>query len=98
MRPTTPDPDKSDTWILLAKSPGQNPCGKICSQHGAKLDENGTSTLTNSTIIQNIGSVCRLVVISPTVSKDFSARAGPIRPKMCGHTTEDGALATGRVH
>src|SRR5689334_20690685 len=58
--------------ILLAKSPGQNPCGKICSQHGAKLDENGTSTLTNSTIIQSIGSVCRLVVISPTVSLRFS--------------------------
>src|SRR3954454_18410365 len=57
---------------LLAKSPEQNPCGKICSQHGAKLDENRTSTLTNSTTVQSIGSVCRLVVISPTVSSGFT--------------------------
>src|SRR3954453_596056 len=57
--------------ILLAKSPEQNLCGKICSHHGAKLDENRTSTLINSTIVQSIGSVCRLVVISPAVSGDF---------------------------
>src|SRR3954447_4054022 len=57
--------------ILLAKSPEQNLCGKTCSHYGAKLDENGTSTLTNSTIIQSIGSVCRLVVISPTVPHRF---------------------------
>src|SRR3954454_14664517 len=39
--------------ILLAKSPEQNLCGRICSHHGAKLDENRTSTLTKSTIIQS---------------------------------------------
>src|SRR3954454_10554196 len=57
--------------ILLAKSPEQNLCGKICSHHGAKLDENRTSTLTNSTIMHSIGSGCRFVVISPTVSSGF---------------------------
>ena len=31
-------------------------------------------------------------------AKSFSARAGRFRPKMCGHTTEDGALAAARVH
>ena len=31
-------------------------------------------------------------------TKGFSARAGRFRPKMCGHTTEDGALAVARVH
>jgi hypothetical protein len=64
--PRPPVSSPNDGRILLAKSPEQNPCGKICSQHGAKLDENRTSTLTNSTTIQSIGSVCRLVVISPT--------------------------------
>ena len=44
-----------DTLILSANSPGQNPCGKICSHHGTKLDENRTSTLTNSTIMHNFG-------------------------------------------
>ena len=31
-------------------------------------------------------------------TKGFSARAGRFRPKMRGHTTEDGALAAARVH
>src|SRR3954453_1244003 len=31
-------------------------------------------------------------------AKGFSERAGRFRPKMCGHTTEDGALAAARVH
>ena len=62
--------------ILLAKSPEQNLCGKICSHHGAKLDENRTSTLTNSTIMQSIGCICRLVVISPTVSTCFPSGSG----------------------
>ena len=31
-------------------------------------------------------------------AKGFSARAGRFRPKMCGHTTENGALAAARVH
>ena len=31
-------------------------------------------------------------------TKGFSARAGRFRPKMCGHTTGDGALAVARVH
>src|SRR3954466_5709911 len=56
--------------ILLANSTEQNLCEKICSYRGAKLDENRTSTPTNSTIMQSIGAVCRLVVISPAVS-DF---------------------------
>src|ERR687883_541619 len=30
--------------------------------------------------------------------KGFSARARRSRPKKCGHTTEDGALAAARVH
>src|SRR3954466_10148961 len=54
--------------ILLANSSEQNLCEKICSYRGAKLDENRTSTPTNSTIMQSIGAVCRLVVISPAVS------------------------------
>src|SRR3954454_766640 len=62
---------------LLAKSPEQNLCGKICSHHGAKLDENRTSTLINSTIVQSIGSVCRLVVISPAVSHAVFGRRSP---------------------
>jgi hypothetical protein len=57
------------TPILLTNSPDQNPCGKSCSQHSAKIDENRTSALTNTTIIQSIGCACRLVVISPTVSE-----------------------------
>src|SRR3954452_1256283 len=57
--------------ILLANSSEQNPCGKICSHHGAKLNKNRTSALTNSTIMQSIVCVCRLVVISPTVSVRF---------------------------
>src|SRR4051794_5428289 len=57
--------------IPLAKSPEHNPCGKGCSDHRAKLDENRTSTLTNSTTMQSIGCVCRLVVISPTVSDSY---------------------------
>src|SRR3954454_18629699 len=52
--------------IPLAKSPEQNQCEKIYSHHGAKLDENRTSTLTNSTIMHSVESICRLVVISPT--------------------------------
>ena len=31
-------------------------------------------------------------------AKGFLARAGRFRPKMCGHTTEAGVLATARVH
>src|SRR4051812_35137060 len=54
--------------ILLANSSEQNLCEKICSYRGAKLDENRTSTPTNSIIMQSIGAVCRLVVISPAVS------------------------------
>src|SRR3954464_8866730 len=57
--------------ILLANSSEQNLCEKICSYRGAKLDENRTSTPTNSTIMQSIGAVCRLVVISPAVSGGF---------------------------
>src|SRR4051812_9384776 len=57
--------------ILLANSSEQNLCEKICSYRGAKLDENRTSTPTNSTIMQSIGAVCRLVVISPAVSEPF---------------------------
>src|SRR3954467_14737629 len=53
---------------LLANSSEQNLCGKIWSHYGAKLDENRTSALTNSTIMYSIGSVCHLAVISPTVS------------------------------
>jgi transposase InsO family protein len=56
------DADRPDTvWladiseILLAKSPERNRCGKICSHHGAKLDENRTSTLNNSTIMHSVG-------------------------------------------
>src|SRR3954463_5209947 len=56
------------TRILLAKSPEHNLCGKIWSHYGAKLDENRTYTLTNSTIMYSIGLVCHLAVISPTVS------------------------------
>src|SRR4051794_33572000 len=51
---------------LLAKSPKHNLCGKIWSHYDAKLDENRTYTLTNSTIMYNIKSVCHLAVISPT--------------------------------
>src|SRR3954451_2677051 len=64
--------------ILLAKSPEHNLCGKIYSHHGAKLDENRTYTLTNSTIMHSVGSVCRLVVTSPTVSGRF--RTGAAAP------------------
>src|SRR3954468_16291342 len=60
--------------ILLAKSPEQNLCGKIYSHHGAKLDENRTSTLTCSTTMHSIVRLCRLVVISPTVSGRFGTR------------------------
>src|SRR4051812_40029999 len=59
---------------LLAKSPEQNRHGKICSHHSAKLDENRTFTLTHSTIMHSVGSVCPLVVISPTVSRGFRER------------------------
>src|SRR4051794_31643540 len=55
--------------ILLANSSEQNLCGKICSRHGAKLDKDRTFALTNSTIMQSIGCVCRLIVISPAVSE-----------------------------
>src|SRR3954447_6143280 len=64
------DLDLPTHLILLANSTEHNLCEKICSYHGAKLDENRTSTPTNSTIMQSIGAVCRLVVISPAVS-DF---------------------------
>src|SRR3954466_8504813 len=36
-----------------------------------QTEQNRTSTLSNSTIIQSIGYVCRLIVISPTVSRRF---------------------------
>src|SRR3954449_9156383 len=65
--------------ILLAKSPEHNLCGKTWSHYGAKLDENRTYTLTNSTIMYSIGSVYHLAVISPTVSGRFRGIAG--RPK-----------------
>src|SRR4051812_41793646 len=65
-------------WIPLAKSPEHNPCGKIYSHHSAKLDKTRTSTLTNSTTMHSVGSVCRLVVISPTVSGRFrTVQAAP---------------------
>src|SRR4051794_9412697 len=54
--------------ILLANSPEQNCRGKICSHRGAKLDENRTSALTSSTIMQSMACDCRLAVISPVVS------------------------------
>src|SRR4051794_20318742 len=54
--------------ILLANSPEQNCRGKICSHRGAKLDENRTSALTSSTIMQSMACDCRLAVISPAVS------------------------------
>src|SRR5437763_15834150 len=53
---------------LLANSPEQNPCGKICSHHGTRLDTNRISVLPYSTIIHNKTRSCRLVVISPAVS------------------------------
>src|SRR4051794_41887232 len=58
-------------WILLANSPEQNSRGKICSHRGAKLDENRTSALTSSTIMQSMACDCRLAVISPAVSLHF---------------------------
>src|SRR3954452_6118623 len=64
-----PTPCRSPGALLLAKSPEQNLCGEVCPHHGAKLDENRTSPLTNSTIMQIIGLVCRLAVTSPTVSQ-----------------------------
>src|SRR5689334_20222809 len=67
--------------ILLANSPEQNYCGKIYSHHGDKLDENRTSTLTNSSIIQSIGYVCRLIVISPTVSYHLRETASDWRER-----------------
>src|SRR4051794_5311810 len=57
--------------ILLANSPEQNPCGKICSHHGTRLDKNRISVLSCSTIIHNKTRSCRLVVISPAVSQRF---------------------------
>src|SRR5689334_23395992 len=78
-------------WILLAKSPEHNLCGKICSRHGAKLDENRTYTLMNSTIIQNIGRVCRLAVISPTVSMRWRQSFGHPR---CGAVTRKEVVMT----
>src|SRR3954469_21523431 len=58
-------------WDTVGEVAGAEPLREICSHHGAKLDENRTSTLANSTIMQSVGSVCRLVVISPTVSTRF---------------------------
>src|SRR4051794_3610585 len=55
--------------ILLANSPGQNPCGKICSHHGARLDKNRILVLSYSTITHNTTRSYRLVVISPAVSR-----------------------------
>src|SRR3982750_2422193 len=55
--------------ILLANSPGQNPCGKICSHHGTRLDKNRILVLSYSTITHNTTRSCRLVVISPAVSE-----------------------------
>src|SRR5689334_15935256 len=49
-------PYHKGTPILLAKSPEHNLRGKICSRHGAKLDENRTSILTNSTIMHSFRS------------------------------------------
>src|SRR3982750_3299761 len=57
--------------ILLANSPGQNPCGKICSHHGTRLDKNRILVLSYSTITHNTTRSCRLVVISPAVSGRF---------------------------
>ena len=31
-------------------------------------------------------------------TKEFSARCGQFRPKMCGHTTDDESLADGGIH
>src|SRR4051812_29522020 len=39
--------------ILLANSPGQNPCGKICSHYGTRLDKNRMLVLSYSTITHN---------------------------------------------
>src|SRR3954462_126933 len=55
--------------ILLANSPEQNSRGKICSHRGAKLDENRTSALTSSTIMQSMACDCLLAVVSPAVSE-----------------------------
>src|SRR3954463_15362190 len=69
--------------ILLANSSEQNLCEKICSYRGAKLDENRTSTPTNSTIMQSIGAVCRLVVISPAVSDFLYEHISDVRVAAC---------------
>src|SRR5689334_23958884 len=55
-------------WILLANSPKQNPCGKFCSHHGARLNKNRTFALSSSTIMHSTGCICLLVVISAAVS------------------------------
>src|SRR4051812_18630484 len=60
---------KKGVPILLANSPEQNRCGKICSHHGTRLDKNRISALSYSTIMHNKTCSCRLVVISPTVSE-----------------------------
>src|SRR3954452_4297601 len=65
------------TPILLANSPEQNSRGKICSHRSAKLDENRTSALTSSTIMQSMGCVCSIAVITPAVSERlFVTRLG----------------------
>jgi hypothetical protein len=57
-----------NTRILLAKSPGQNPCGKGCPQHGAMPDKNRAIVLSFSTKIHYKIRGCLLMMISPTVS------------------------------
>src|SRR3954468_23722763 len=81
-----PAPQPTNSWIPLAKSPEHNPCGKIYSHHSAKLDKTRTSTLTNSTTMHSVGSVCRLVVISPTVSDRYRemGEAGDKEAKLLG--------------
>src|SRR5690348_16941966 len=61
--------------ILLANSPGQNLCGKICSLHDANPDKNRALVLSISTEIRSISHSFLLAVISPAVSPPFFANA-----------------------
>src|SRR5690349_11588768 len=58
------------------------------------MDENRTYTLMNSTIIQNIGCVCRLAVISPTVSTWIPLAKSPGRAEA-GRLAADGPMPKG---
>src|SRR5689334_21574071 len=96
------------TWILLANSPKQNPCGKFCSHHGARLNKNRTFALSRSTIMHSTGCICLLVVISPAVSAGFRTgrrtmpengrfRTGPpLAAEGHGRTAQDGPAKPAR--